>query len=157
MDVGLPEGPSYHGYFSHPNDFLRCCPLNDRRMPPCSLFKIGRLFTLFSCLSLACVFLLLISSNLYPNPEPFFPCSVFAENLTWRGRSVHCCTCFKWFHLRFSSLSFSRFKSLDSSHSWSFPYYCVHVSSGDPTPRDVAAAPQTPQLGGVQTNFGGPS
>ena len=24
-------------------------------------------------------------------------------------------------------------------------------------PRDVAAAPQTPQLGGAQTNFGGPS
>ena len=26
-----------------------------------------------------------------------------------------------------------------------------------PTARDVAAAPQTPQLGGAQANFGGPS
>ena len=25
------------------------------------------------------------------------------------------------------------------------------------SPRDVAAAPQTPQLGGAQANFGGPS
>ena len=31
------------------------------------------------------------------------------------------------------------------------------TNSFAPTPRDVAAAPQTPQLGGAQANFGGPS
>ena len=31
------------------------------------------------------------------------------------------------------------------------------ISSAASLPRDVAAAPQTPQLGGGQANFGGPS
>ena len=37
------------------------------------------------------------------------------------GRLVHCCTCSKWVHLRCSLLSFSRFKTLGSSHSYSCP------------------------------------
>ena len=41
-----------------------------------------------------------------------------AENVTWRGRSVKCCTCSKSVHLRCSQLSFSRFRTLGSSQFW---------------------------------------
>ena len=108
------------------NHFLACCPLNDRRRAAHSFFKISPLSSLFSCLSLARLrllnlLLLLMSGNVYPNPGSFFPCLVCAGNVTWRGRSVQCCTCFKWVHLRCSLLSFSNFRTLGSSHSWSFP------------------------------------
>ena len=60
-----------------------------------------------------------MSSNAHPQPSPIFPCSVCAGNVTWRGKSVQCYTCFKWVHLRCSQLSLSKFRALDSSHSWS--------------------------------------
>ena len=108
--------------------FSLCCPLNDRRMAAHSFFKIGRLFSLslFSCPSLArlhllILLLLLMSGNVYPNPGRIFACSVCTGNMTWRGKSVQCCTCSKWVHLRCSQLSLSKFRALDSSHSWSFP------------------------------------
>ena len=41
--------------------------------------------------------------------------------MTWRGRSVQCCSCSNWVHFKCSLLSFSRFRTLGSSHSWSFP------------------------------------
>ena len=126
MAVGLPEGPSYPGH--SPFIFSLCCPLNDRRRAAHSIFKIGRLFSLFllSCLTLALLrllilLLLLTSGNVHPNPGPVFPCSVCAGNVTWRGKSVQCCACSKWVHLRCSQLSLSNFRALGSSHSWSFP------------------------------------
>ena len=126
MAVGLPEGPSYHGH--SPFIFSLCCPLNDRRRAAHSIFKIGRLFSLFllSCLTLALLrllvlLLLLMSGNVHPNPGPIFPCSVCAGNVTWRGKSVQCCACSKWVHLRCSQLSLSNFRALGSSHSWSCP------------------------------------
>ena len=103
-------------------------PLNDRRRAAQSIFKIGRLFSLFllSCLTLALLrllilLLLLMSGNVHPNPGPIFPCSVCAGNVTWRGKSVQCCACSKWVHLRCSQLSLSNFRALGSSHSWSCP------------------------------------
>ena len=75
--------------------FSPCSPLNDRRRIARSLFKIG-LFSLFSCLSLArllILLLLLMSGNVHPNPCPVFPCLVCAGNVTWRGKSVQGCTC----------------------------------------------------------------
>ena len=97
MAVGLPEGPSYPGHL--PFIFSLCYPLNDRRRAPHSFFKIGRLFSLFllSCLTLALLrllilLLLLMSGNVHPNPGPIFPCSVCTGNVTWRGKSVQCCT-----------------------------------------------------------------
>ena len=36
-----------------------------------------------------------MSGNVHPNPGPIFPCSVCAGNVTWWGKSVQCCTCFK--------------------------------------------------------------
>ena len=125
MAVGLPEGPSYPGH--SPFIFLPCYPLNDRRRAAHSIFKIDRLFSLFllSCPTLALlrlfILLLLMSGNVHPNPGPIFPCSVCAGNVTWQGKSVQCCTCSKWVHLRCSQLSLSNFRALGSSHSWSFP------------------------------------
>ena len=108
--------------------FSLCCPLNDRRRAAHSFFKIGRLFFLFlfSCsfLSLLCLLiflLLLMSGNVHPNLGPIFPCSVCAGNVTWRDKSVQCCTCSQWVHLRCSQLSLSKFRALGSFHSWSFP------------------------------------
>ena len=63
--------------------------------------------------------LLLMNGNVHPNPGPIFPCSVCAGNVTWRGKSVQCCTCSKWVHLRCSQLSMSKFRALGSYHSWS--------------------------------------
>ena len=122
MAVGLLEGPSYPGH--SPFIFSLCCPLNDRRRAAHSIFKIGRLFSLFllSCHTLALLrlpILLLMSGNVHPNPGPIFPCSVCAGNVTWRGKSVQCCACSKWVHLRCSQLSLSNFRALGSSHSWS--------------------------------------
>ena len=126
MAVGLPEGSSYPGH--SPFIFSICCPLNDRRRAAHSIFKIGRLFSLFllSCPTLALLLLLillllLMSGNVHPNPGPIFPCSVCAGNVTWWGKSVQCCTCSKWVHLRCSQLSLSNFRALGSSHSWSCP------------------------------------
>ena len=106
--------------------FSLCCLLNDRRRAAHSFFKIDRLFSLFplSCLTLALLrllilLLLLMSGNVHPNPGPIFPCSVCAGNVTWRGKSVLCCTCSKWVHLRCSQLSLSKFRALGSSHFWS--------------------------------------
>ena len=111
-----------------PLHFSLCCPLNDRRTAAHSFFKIGRLFSLFlfSCPSLALLcflilLLLLMSSNVHPNSGPIFPCSVCAGNVTWRGKSVQCCACSKWVHLRCSQLSLSKFRALGHSHSWSCP------------------------------------
>ena len=75
-----------------------------------------------------------MGGNVHPNPCPDFPCSVCAGNVIWRGRSVQCCTCSSWVHLKCSLLSFARFRTLGSSHSWSFPSCCVSAFFGDPIP-----------------------
>ena len=62
-----------------------------------------------------------MSGNVHPNPCPVFPCLVCAGNVTWWGKSVQCCTCSNWVHLKCSLLSFSRFRTLGSSHFWSSP------------------------------------
>ena len=45
-----------------------------------------------------------MSGNVHSNPGPIFPCSVCTGNVTWRGKSVQCCACSKWVHLRCSQL-----------------------------------------------------
>ena len=62
-----------------------------------------------------------MSGNVHPNPGPIFPCSVCTGNVTWQGKSVQCCTRSKWVHLRCSQPSLSKFRTLDSFHSWSCP------------------------------------
>ena len=101
---------------SHKPFFLLCCSLNDRRRAAHRLFEIGPLF-LFSPASLArlLIFLLLMmSGNVHPNPGPIFPCSVRADNETWRGRSVQCCTCSKRVRLKCLLFSFSKFKTYEA-------------------------------------------
>ena len=101
------QGPSYPGHSLRTNHFFAALSMNDRRREAPS--EIGRLISLFSCLSLTRLFILLVqmSGNVHLNPSSIFPCSVCAGNMTWRGRSVQCCTCSKWVHLRCSLLSFS--------------------------------------------------
>ena len=115
--------PVTPGTFLTQSIFSPCSPLNDCRRVAGSLFKIG-LSSLFSCLSLArllILFLLLMSSDVHPSPCSVFPCLVCAGNVTWRGRSVRCCTCSNWVHLKCTLLSFSKFRILGSSHFWIFP------------------------------------
>ena len=66
-----------------------------------------------------------MSGNVYPNPGLIFSCSVCTGNVTWRSRSVQCCICSKWVHLRCSPFSLSKFRNLGSSHPWSCPRCCV--------------------------------
>ena len=47
---------------------------------------------------------------------------------------MQCCTCSNWVHLKCSLLSFSRFRTLGSSHSWSCLPCCVLAFFGDSTP-----------------------
>ena len=78
----FPEGPSYPGYSP---SFLLCNPLNDCRRTAHSFLKIGRLFSLFSCPSLArlrLLLFLLMSGNVHPNPGSIFPYFVCAANVT---------------------------------------------------------------------------
>ena len=56
-----------------------------------------------------------MSDNIHPNPGPVFPCSLCGGNVTWRGKSAQCCTCFKCVHLKCSLFSFCRLKTLGSS------------------------------------------
>ena len=107
--------------------FSLCCPLNDRSRAAHSFFKIGRLFSLFSCPSLAVLcplilLLLLMTGNVHPNPGPILPSSVCAGNVTWRGKLVQRCTCSK-VHLRCSQLFLSKFRALGISHSWKCPSF----------------------------------
>ena len=63
-----------------------------------------------------------------------------AGNVTWQGRSVQCCTCYNWIHLKCSLLSFSRFRTLGSSHFWSYLPCCVPAFFGDPTPTSTVTS-----------------
>ena len=48
------------------------------------------------------------------------------------GQVSACCTCSKWVHLRCSELSICKFRTLGSSHSWSFPLPCPYLQHCDP-------------------------
>ena len=77
------------GALSSSIHFLPFCPLNDSKKAALSLFKIGRMSLLFSCLSLTLIFalpLFLTSGSVHPNTGCVFPWSVCAGNVTWRIR-----------------------------------------------------------------------
>ena len=133
MTVGIPEGPGCPGSSLVQTIFLLCYLLNDRRRASHSPISF------FSCLSFARLLILslLLMSNVHPNPGLVFLCSVCTGNVTWKGRSVQCCTCSKWVHLRCSLPFFSRFKTLGSSHSWRCFPCCVPACSGGPTPTKI--------------------
>ena len=135
--LAFPRVPDTPGTTITQTIFSPRCPLNDRRRAALSFFKISCLSSLFSCLSLARflnLLLPLMRSNVHPNPCPDFSCSMCAGNVTSQGRSVQCCTCSEWVCLKCSLLSFSRFRTLGSSYSWSCPPCCVPASLEDSTP-----------------------
>ena len=113
--------------------------LNDRRRAACSLLEIGRLSSLFSCLSPARLRLLLMSGNVHSNPGPIFPCSVCAKSVTWRVRSVQCFTCSKWVHLKCLLLFFldSELLAALTPGAVLSPFRYVPASFGDPTPTNT--------------------
>ena len=142
MAVGLPRIAVTPGTPLTQTISSPCSPLNDRRRVARSLFKIG-LSSLFSCLLLTrllILLLLLMSGNVHPNSCSVFPCSVCAGNVTWRVRSVQCCTCSNWVHLKCSLLSFSRFRALGSSHPWSCPFCCIPAFFGYFTPTSTVTS-----------------
>ena len=98
-----------------------------------------------------------MSGNVHPNPCPVFSCSVCAGNVTWRGRSVKCCTYSNWVHLKCSLLSFSRFRIRGSSHSWSFYTCCVPAFFGDPTPTNTVTSSSDSSSWYTSTAQSGPS
>ena len=115
MAVGLFEGPSHPEHFSHTNYFFTMLSFERPRKGSAQPLKSIYCFLFSSCFSLARLFiliLLLMSGNFYPNPDPIFFFSVCAGNMTWRGRSMQCCTCPKWVYLKCSLLSCYRFKTL---------------------------------------------
>ena len=101
--------------------FSPCCLLNNRRRTAHSFFKIGCLSSPFSCLFYArlrlLILLLLMSGSVHSNPGPIYSFPVCSGNVTWLGKSVQCCTCSKWVHLRCSLLSLFKVIAIGSSHS----------------------------------------
>ena len=86
VDWCFPRVPVTPGIPLTQTNYSPCCPLNDRKRAAHSLLEISRLFSLFSCPS--SLFLFLTSGNVQLKLCPVFPCSVCAENVTWRGRLV---------------------------------------------------------------------
>ena len=53
---------------------------------------------------------------------------------------MQCCTCSNWVHLKCSLLSFSRFRTLGNSPSWSCPPCYVSAFFGDSTPTNTVTS-----------------
>ena len=62
--------------------------------------------------------LLLISSDIHPNPGRIDPCSVCSRRVTWGNRSVQCTNCSLWVHLSCSGLPPADFRKISTGHSW---------------------------------------
>ena len=83
--------------------------------------------TFFNLLShskppLSCsLLLLLISSDIHPNPGPINFCSVCSRRVTRRNRSVQCTNCFLWVYLSCFGLSPTDFQKIFPGHSWTCP------------------------------------
>ena len=70
---------------------------------------------------------------------------------------MQCCTYSNWVHLKCSLLSFSRFRTLGRSHSWSFPPCCVPALFGDPTPTSTVTSSSDYSSWYTSTAQSGPS
>ena len=107
--LAFPRVPVTPGTALAQTIFSPCCPLNDRSAAR-SFHKIGRLP--FSPHSFP------TSDERQHSSQPWPRLSLFSVhwNVTWWGRSVQCNICSKWVNLKCSLLSFSKFRSLGSSH-----------------------------------------
>ena len=70
---------------------------------------------------------------------------------------MQCCTCSNWVLLKCSLLSFSRFRTLGRSHSWSYPSCCVSTFFGDPTPTSTVTSSSDSSSWYTSTAQSGPS
>ena len=105
--------------------FSLCCPLNDRRRTAHSIYKIGRLFSLFifSCPTLALLrllilLLLLMSSNVHLNPGPHLSLLCVRWKCDLAGQVSAMLHLLQMGPSKYSQLSL-RIQSSCSSHSWS--------------------------------------
>ena len=130
--LALPRVPDTPKTLLAQTIFLQCCPRTTTGQHAACLKSVACLLSSPACLCL--LILLLISRNVHPNPGPVFPCSVYAENVTWRGRSVQCCTCSKWVNLMCSLLFFL------SCYGIFAPLALWRLSSPSTTPSDFARA-----------------
>ena len=118
--LAFPKVPFTPGHCPRTNHIFAVLP--PERMQQGSMQLLQNRSPVFSLLPFSCpssssfLLLLLMSGNVHPKPGPVFSCSVCAENVTWRGRSMQCCSCSKWVHLKCSLLS-SKFRTFGSSHS----------------------------------------
>ena len=80
--------------------------------------------------------LLLISSDIHPNPGPIDPCSVCSRRVTWGNRSIQCTGCSLWVHLSCSGLSLADFRKISPGHSWTCPM-CPSSSQPPPPPSHI--------------------
>ena len=90
--------------------------------------------------------LLLISSDIHPNPGPIDPCSVCSHRVTWENRLVQCTNCSLWVHLSCSGLSPADFCKISPGHSWTCPM-CPFPSQPLPSlshPNPVSSSIHTP-------------
>ena len=122
MAVGLPEGPRYPGH--SPLFFRYAAPWTTAEGQLTASSKSVACFLIFFSPALLLPFF--VSSffsfswwavTFIPTLAPSF-LAMCAENVTWRGKSVQCCTYSRWVHLRCSQLFLSRFRALGSSHFW---------------------------------------
>ena len=134
--------------------FYSCCPmrshiwtafLNPIDHPPISstfflrtllslFFHLKPLLYLSHSLLILILMLLLISSDIHPNPGPIDPCSVCSCRVTWGNRSVQCTNCSLWVHLFCSGLSPTDFRKIPLEHSWTCP---MCPSSSQPPPSHI--------------------
>ena len=70
---------------------------------------------------------------------------------------MQCCTCSNWVHLKFSLLSFSRFRTFGSSQSWSCPPCCTPAFFGDATPTSTVTSSSESSSWYTSTAQSGPS
>ena len=120
MAVGLPKGPSYPRHSPCTTIFLPYCLLNVLQKSSTQLLQNrSPVFSLLLPLSCPPSSPTLDeqqrSSQFWSHLSPFSVC----WNCDLAGRSVQCCTCSKWVHLRCLLLSLFKLRTLGSSYAWS--------------------------------------
>ena len=70
---------------------------------------------------------------------------------------MKCCTCTNWVHLKCLLLSFSKFRTLGSSHSWNCPPCCVPAFFEDATPTSTMTSSSDFSSWYTSTTQSGPS
>ena len=102
--VDHPPAPSILSRMSLPRPSLHPGPLHCSSHSPLILISM-----------------VLISSDIHPDPGPVDPCSVCSRGVAWGSGSIRCAGCSLWVHLSCSGLSPADFCKLFPGHSWTCP------------------------------------